>query len=690
MIRPAAERDDTVDLSVIIVNYNVRYFLAQCLDSVRIACKGISSEIWVVDNASSDTSLEFLNEAEGITLIANKDNRGFAKANNQAIRRSKGRYVLLLNPDTLVPEDGFRKCLAYADAHPHVGALGIRMIDGRGDFLPESKRGFPSPWVSFTKMSGLSKLAPRSPRLNAYYLGHLGEFETNPVDVLPGAFMWLRADLLPTVGGGLDEDYFMYGEDIDLSYCIQKAGKEVVYFPEVSIVHYKGESTKKRSFAYVKTFYKAMAIFSRKHVTGGNAALQNALLQIAIYGRATLAVIINFLVSIFFVLIDGAAIAGLLLAAKNLWAEYYFNNPSYFEASPFETLSLPLYTVIWLVGIGIAGGYERPYRFAASFKGALLGSLFVLIAYALLPSELRTSRAVIVLTGLTTAALLPCLRLLWSFVRPQEVSMTSQSVGTQRRMAILGSEIETNRVLSLLGKTGISREYVGRIASDEASSNTGLGNASDLEQIAQTFRLEELIVCTQDVSISDLMVWMEQLGDRVEFRTVGPDSEAIVGSPSRNAPGDLYTVGVRYALGQIQWQRSKRIFDICLSLMLLLCWPAFFLMKKPIGAIRNSVLVLLGSMTWVGYASGGIRAHHLPKLRPCVLPQGESQKVLGAKEIQHLNELYARYYRRREDIRIVAEVWRSLGNEALAIHPLAPARWPQRNLTTVDYAKPYA
>jgi GT2 family glycosyltransferase len=687
MNRSAHGKDDTVDLSVIIVNYNVRYFLAQCLDSVRIACKGIRSEIWVVDNASSDSSLEFLNEISDIKLIANRDNLGFSKANNQAIRKANGRYVLLLNPDTLVPADAFRKCLDFTDVNPNIGALGVRMIDGRGDYLPESKRGFPSPWVSFTKMSGLAKLAPRSANFNAYYLGHLEEFETNQVAVLPGAFMWLRADLLPDIGGGLDEDYFMYGEDIDLSYCVQQAGKEVVYFPEVSIVHYKGESTKKRSFSYVKTFYKAMAIFSAKHVSGGNAAFQNTLLKFAIYGRASLAVLINILISIFFVLVDGTAIIGLLLGAKTLWAKYYFNDASYYDASPFEALSLPMYTLLWVIGIGIAGGYERPYRFAAAFKGATLGSLFVLIAYALLPAELRTSRAVILLTGATLTALLPLLRFLWSLIRPQEVSATSKTLGSQRRLAILGSKKETNRVLGLLGKAGIAREYVGRVDPKSSSSDETIGSTKELGQLVETFRLEEIIVCTGDLPISNFMDLMQELGDQVEFRTIGPQSEAIVGSPSRNSPGDLYTVGIRYALGLAQWQRSKRIFDVCFSILLVVFWPILFFMKKPIGAFRNAMLVLLGSNTWVGYAVGGINGHHLPKLRPSVLPQGEGKKSLEAKEIQHLNELYARYYSRREDIRYVTKHWRSLGNDPVAIHSLAPARWPQRDLTTVDYAK---
>jgi GT2 family glycosyltransferase len=245
-------------LSVIIVNYNVRHFLEQALQSVRKAMQGIDGDVWVVDNNSVDDSVRMVQEKfPEVRLIANKNNPGFSIANNQAIRESHAEYVLLLNPDTLVEEDTFSKCLTFMDTHPDAGALGVKLIDGSGKFLPESKRGFPSPWVAFCKTFGLSSIFPKSRLFNRYYLGYLDENETHPVDVLVGAFMFIRRAALDK-SGLLDEHFFMYGEDIDLSYRIIGAGFKNYYFPDTKIIHYKGESTKKGSLNYVRAFYQAM------------------------------------------------------------------------------------------------------------------------------------------------------------------------------------------------------------------------------------------------------------------------------------------------------------------------------------------------------------------------------------------------------------------------------------------------
>ncbi|HNG90806.1 MAG TPA: glycosyltransferase family 2 protein, partial [Saprospiraceae bacterium] len=226
-------------LSVIIVNYNVRHFLEQALHAVRKAMQGIAGEVWVVDNNSVDGSVQMVREKfPEVHLIANADNPGFAVANNQAIRSSSGEYVLLLNPDTVVEEDSFSKCLSFMDAQPDAGALGVKLIDGSGKYLPESKRGFPSPWVAFCKTFGLSALFPRSRTFNRYYLGHLDENHTHEVDVLVGCFMFMRRAALDR-SGLLDEAFFMYGEDIDLSYRIVQAGYRNYYLPDTKIIHYK-------------------------------------------------------------------------------------------------------------------------------------------------------------------------------------------------------------------------------------------------------------------------------------------------------------------------------------------------------------------------------------------------------------------------------------------------------------------
>ncbi|MEL6393096.1 MAG: glycosyltransferase family 2 protein, partial [Bacteroidota bacterium] len=258
-----------MELSVVIVNYNVRYFLEQALGSVERAIAGIEAEVFVVDNHSSDDSVEVIKrDYPWVRLIARTDNPGFSIANNQAIRESTGRYVLLLNPDTVVCEDTFRHCLSFMDTHPNAGGLGVRMIDGSGRFLPESKRGLPTPWVAFCKAFGLSRIFPKSKRYNHYHLGYLSEEETHQIEILSGAFMFMRREALDQVGL-LDEQFFMYGEDIDLSYRLILGGWENWYSSSTSIIHYKGESTKRGSLNYVRTFYQAMILFARKHFVGG-------------------------------------------------------------------------------------------------------------------------------------------------------------------------------------------------------------------------------------------------------------------------------------------------------------------------------------------------------------------------------------------------------------------------------------
>jgi N-acetylglucosaminyl-diphospho-decaprenol L-rhamnosyltransferase len=254
-----------LQLSIIIVSYNVKYFLEQCLSSVLQASKNIDAEIFVVDNNSGDGSKAFFNNRfPQVKFIWNEKNVGFAKANNQALKLAAGKNILFLNPDTIVAEDCIEKCLLFVSQTNDIGAIGVRMIDGSGRYLAESKRGFPSSFTAFCKITGLTKLFPNSKLFGRYYLGHLAENEVNKVDVLPGAFMMIPKLVLDKTGG-FDETFFMYGEDIDLSYRIQQAGYINYYFPVTTIIHFKGESTQKKSKEYTQYFYGAMLLFVKKH-----------------------------------------------------------------------------------------------------------------------------------------------------------------------------------------------------------------------------------------------------------------------------------------------------------------------------------------------------------------------------------------------------------------------------------------
>jgi len=277
-----------MDLSVIIVNYNVKYFLEQCLCSLRQAIGSLKTEVIVVDNNSTDGSVAYLSEKFSFArFIINKSNDGFAKANNQALELSSGRYILFLNPDTIIPEDCFTKCISFIESKPDAGAMGIRMIDGSGSFLKESKRGFPSPWVSFCKMSGLTSLFPSSRIFASYYLGHLSSTQNQKIEALSGAFMLIEKEVLQ-ITGGFDERFFMYAEDIDLSYRIKKAGLENYYYSESTIIHFKGESTTKDAH-YLKLFYKAMGQFVQKHYSGLSTIFWVPFLRAGIWLRSTIA-----------------------------------------------------------------------------------------------------------------------------------------------------------------------------------------------------------------------------------------------------------------------------------------------------------------------------------------------------------------------------------------------------------------
>lgn len=271
-------------LTVIIVNYNVKFYVEQCLYSLRKALTGIDAEICVVDNCSNDGSIDYLKPRfDDVVFIQNQENLGFSRANNIAIRRSQSKYVLLLNPDTMVGEVTIRQTIAFMDSHERAGALGVKMLNTDGSVAKESRRGIPSPATAFYKMCGLCERFPANRTFAHYYMSYLPWNEASKIEIVSGAFCLLRKSTLEEVGL-LDEDFFMYGEDIDLSYRIHNKGWDVWYYPS-EILHYKGESTQKTSFRYVHVFYEAMLIFFNKHYSH-LSFLFSLPIQMAIYSKA--------------------------------------------------------------------------------------------------------------------------------------------------------------------------------------------------------------------------------------------------------------------------------------------------------------------------------------------------------------------------------------------------------------------
>lgn len=636
-----------LQLSIIIVNYNVRYFLEQALWAVQVAAEGISHEIWLVDNDSKDDSLAMVRERfPAVKIIANTHNPGFSIANNQAIRLAQGAHILLLNPDTVVREDTFHKCLVFMEQHPNAGALGVRMLDGAGQFLPESKRGFPTPFVAFCKTFGLSKLFPKSPLFNRYHLGFLSEKENHAVEVLAGAFMWMRKDVLDQVGL-LDESFFMYGEDIDLSYRIVQAGYQNYYLAETAIIHYKGESTQKGSLNYVRVFYQAMIIFAKKHFQGEQARLFVFFLQMAIYLRAFLTLFSNLAKRAFLPFLDVLVIFGGLYLLKDFWGIYHFDTPNYYGRS-FLLFNAPLYTVIWLITLYFNGTYDKAANARRIVSGVLIGTLIIAAIYGFLDLEYRTSRMLILLGTFWNLILLNTYRGFGSLLGWSDFSFRETKA---KRLIIVGSETSAAQVQDLLGKVRVQRNLLGIVSPQPSKNEQVLGTIKDLALTVRRFRANELIYCLADIQPSQVMQTMQDLGPQLTYRTWAPGSSSIIGSSSKNASGDLYTQDVAYQINKPLQLRSKRVLDITLALLFIVVFPIHFLyLKRPRRFLVNAGLVLLGQKTWVAYLSP---TNNLPRLRPGVIDHQINQVAIPIKTQQQLDFFYAKDYHWTLDLRVL-------------------------------------
>jgi len=646
-------------ISIIIVNYNVRYFLEQALLSVERAIVGIEAEVWVVDNNSADKSVDMVQERfPWVNLIANDDNPGFSVANNQAIRISKGKYVLLLYPDTVVQEDTFRRCITFMEDHDKAGGLGVRMMDGQGRFLPESKRGLPTPWVAFTKAFGFARLFPRSRRFNHYHLGYLAEDETHEVEILAGAYMLIRRKALDEVGL-LDEEFFMYGEDIDLSYRLLKGGYKNYYFPETSIIHYKGESTKRGSLNYVRVFYQAMIIFARKHFTGSQGTLLVGLMQLAIYFRAFLTIVSNLWHRLRFPLVDAIGIYAGLRMLKVLWAEYHFGNPGYFSED-LNYFHFPAYTLLWTGSIFLSGGYDHPYKLGRLLRSLGTGTLILFAIYGLLPEELRPSRALLLLGAAWAACWTLGGRVIAHLIRYRHLRFGAQS---DIRLVIVGSKSETERALSLLQRAGAQRNLLGRIAAaNDPDPVDAIGDTDRLPSLISLYRVEEIIFCSADLSNDRILAWMSQLGPGRQYRILPEASSSIIGSHRSDQRGVLYTIDVKLRIDEPVNRRGKWFFDRGVSLSLLILSPVIvWLVTEKANFIGNIFSVLIGRKHWVGYARTAPQALTLPGLKPGVLSPASGAATGDTETLQHLNFLYARDYSVEEDWRILLRNLRRLG-----------------------------
>ena len=634
---------DLLDLSVIIVNYNVRAFLEQALSSVERACEGLVAEVFVVDNNSVDGSVEMVRERfPDVEVIANETNVGFGRANNQAIRRARGRYLLILNPDTIVQEDTFHTLVRFMEAHPDAGALGCKILNPDGTFAPESRRTFPMPAVAFYRVTGLSRLFPRSRIFGRYNLTYLPQDEVTEVDALSGSCMLvrraalyvsharaetLRADGLdparqaPAGGDGLaagfdgaglfDEDFFMYGEDLDWCYRIQEAGWRIYYTPETQIIHYKGECTKQGELRYVRLFYGAMLQFTDKHFHGRYSRLFAHLLRVGIVLRAGLSVIGNTLrrwqdpILELLVVLALMARAGAFSAAR---AGKTFA-PLFYQAV------VPAYALLTIGCIAAVGGYRRYRR---RIRPALtgVGAAFLIVAAAsFLFKDIAFSRAAVRRGFGASAGALAGLRRL----------RRDRRRGPKRAL-LVGRDAEVRRLQGqLLRRPGATFRLVGYVPPEEELADRPvrsggvprLGARRQLRDLVRVRRIDEVVFAAADMSNQTMFHLIQQLRDLpVQFKILANEGDHIIGKASIE---DLTTLSLIEAEATLRGLRSplaRRVFEVPMALLgLLLHLPVVAVDRLGGGArpgwrrlraaTAQAADVLLGARALVGYDPDG-------------------------------------------------------------------------------------
>jgi len=613
----------------------------------------MEAEVIVVDNHSADGSVEYLAPLFPVVqFIVNTENRGFAKANNQALARASGEYVLFLNPDTLVPENCFALCLEFMKKNPEAGALGVRMIDGRGRFLPESKRAFPSPMASFYKLMGLAALFPASGIFNKYALGNLDEHKNHGVDVLAGACMLVKKKILDALQG-FDESYFMYGEDIDLSYRVQEAGYQNHYFAGTSIIHFKGESSRKSGFNYVKFFYSAMLVFVQKHYKTGPAKLFSYFIRVAITCRAIITALGRVLKPVLFPVTDGAMVWFSLKMVSLLWISQIRNGKGF--GFPYLSYALPFFAVVFILVAAFIGLYDRVYKTSKTLLSVAFATVSILAVYSLLPETLRFSRGVILCGGVLGGALVILLRqVLSAGMFEYESEHAGQTV-------VVATEKEYAEIVKLLENVMLEQKLLGRIAVDE-SDNKALCSLQNLGALAKKLPVREIIFCEGEVSLTDIIKQVQQFTKwdiRILYHLSG--TQSIIGSDRFAEGSKIISPFIEYRIAQPYQKRMKKLVDIILSFLFLITAPVHLIFhKKGGGLLSNAVSVITGHKTWVGYASTSAM---LPPVKKGVVTQMGTIPIFDVMVLEKADKLYAKNYDWWQDAGIVFRNYGQLGGE---------------------------
>lgn len=568
------------DLSIIIVNYNVKAFLEQCLMAIGRARHNLDIEIFVVDNASVDGSQAMVKRKfPSVHLIENLKNLGFSKANNQALRLAKGRYVLILNPDTLIQEDTLSILKNFLDTHPTAGAVGCKLINPDGSFQINSRRSLPTPWVAFTRVIGLSKIFPKSTIFGRYSMTYLNPDIESEIDVLSGSLMFIRKDILDKIGY-FDEDFFMYGEDIDLCYRIKKEGWQIFFTPATKAIHYKGESTKKSEFSFVSNFYSAMLIFTNKHFKGNYSIFLQAILTIGIYSRVFFAYLWRISKNFISPLLDIALIALSILLAIKIWLPTY--------ALERFRIVLPIYTIVWFIGVYLFGAYHFKGKYHlkpilwSSVTGLLVNSTFTYFF-----KQFAYSRVVVLISFILIVFMLSMWRIIYRFVGP--VSQRGP-ISKLRRVIIIGAGKEGKRILKKLrtrpdmpyevcGFVDFEPESVGM----EIDGTEVLATTDSIRDVIRVENINDVIFSSDRLTNAQILetIILAQ-GSGVNFRIVPHELEYIVAKSSVDEIDTVPFLDITGVADPLDLM-VKRIFDIIVSVLLIIITSPLMLINFLFG-----------------------------------------------------------------------------------------------------------
>jgi GT2 family glycosyltransferase len=568
-----------IDLSIIIVNYNVKEFLLNLLDSIRIASINISVETIVVDNASDDGSVDLLQQKfPNVKLIANETNVGFGAANNQAMQIASGKYFLLINPDTIVREDTFIKMIDFFEHTPQAAIAGCKVLNPDGTLQLACRRSFPGPWTSFTKVTGLSSLFPKNRILARYNLTYLNENQTYEVDAISGAFLMLRKDVYEKIGG-FDEQFFMYGEDLDLCYRAQKSNFKVFYVHSTEIIHYKGESTKRSSLDETKIFYEAMHLFVRKHFS--SSFLVESILQFAIIFRKLFAFANVYKLTIISIMVDFFTFSLAVLLAEMNYVSVHWKG--------FPTFALPwiyfIPALIQIVVSAVGGVYKKnSFSILRTFISLLFGMIF-LSALTYFFKQVAFSRAVVLITyGLAIFFFL-----LWRIALKVIFKIGLETDIRKSRTLIVASESKAEelavklrstftRLYHVVGLIGLTRKSVG----ESISNFKILGAVDNIKKIIAEEKIDKVIFSSDDLSLNQMFaVIAECQGENIEFLVAGKESDYLVGKSAITMLDDIPLLKVQYNISSYFHRVTKRLFDIIYStLILIFIYPFIYLFQQ--------------------------------------------------------------------------------------------------------------